>query len=71
MASSVECFGKVDMGKSVLLTDNEFGNVMSEVFESIEVVYSSNSLVIHSIVKGKAVYTLSDTGSEKVLSRIV
>ncbi|MDE9454552.1 hypothetical protein [Xenorhabdus bovienii] len=71
MASSIDFFDNLDMGKSVLLTDNMFGDVMSEFFENTEVIYSSGSIIIHSIAKESEVYTLTDSGSEKILSRIV
>lgn len=70
MTSLVNFFGKIVIGTAVLVSDNEFGELMGDHALTKDTIYSSSSLLIHTLAAGEEVYTMTDSGIEKVLTRI-
>ncbi|CDL81069.1 hypothetical protein [Xenorhabdus szentirmaii] len=60
----------VRVGHSIMLTEDEFAEVVTEFSDAMKTVFSSENLIIHSIIVGKTAYSIADNGSVRVLSRI-
>ena len=71
MASLLICNTKINVNCSVCLTEDETCAILTDTTLDTSEISNTGSIIIHSIKNKQHLYALTDTGAERVLSRIL
>lgn len=71
MASLLICDTEINVNCSVYLTEDETCSILTDATLITCEIANTGSIIIHRIKNNQSYYTLTDTGSERVLSRIM